>query len=220
LPSLANNAIYDIPRVDSNIEAVEYALQADTWSTPVSSKRIKKNITIEDTFSMHAQLCTPNAPQAPPKSSLLQIATHGLVFDKRLSVPLPTLTLQLTQIYRYWDPMINPSEYSYVHSALSSGYSIFTYSRLGTGLSSKPSAYTTVQAPLELEILRTITIMARSGSLQSLIPQRASTPPPLQPSKPFAKPLSQKSFMSAIASAPFSLTPSSLPTVTFPMPQS
>jgi len=77
------NAVYNIPHVNSNIDAVEYALQADTWSTPISSKEIIKNITIEDIFSIHAQLCTPNNPNVSQKQSFLQIATHGLVFDKR-----------------------------------------------------------------------------------------------------------------------------------------
>jgi pimeloyl-ACP methyl ester carboxylesterase len=48
---------------------------------------------------------------------------------------------------------------------VNAGYSILTYDRLGTGLSDKLDAYTVVQAPLELEILRSLTEMARSGEL-------------------------------------------------------
>src|SRR5207237_1374275 len=48
------------------------------------------------------------------------------------------------------------------------GYSILTYDRLGVGQSDKPDAYTVVQAPLELEILRQLTLMAHNGSLYNL----------------------------------------------------
>jgi hypothetical protein len=111
----AQNVIYDAPRVDSNIDAVEYALQADTWSTAPAPLRIKKNITIEDTFFIHAQLCTPNDPKAPKKSSFLQIATHGLVFDKRFvlqSYPVsnpPIFHLQPSHIPISTLPYSNPN---------------------------------------------------------------------------------------------------------------
>lgn len=87
-------------------------------------------------------------PPSGIKKSHLFIATHGGLFDKR-----------------YWDPAINPSEYSFVDAAIAAGYSTLTYDRLGTGLSDKPDAYTIVQASLQLEILRKMTMEARSGDL-------------------------------------------------------
>lgn len=60
---------------------------------------------------------------------------------------------------------MSPSANSYVSSALDAGYSILTYDRLGTGLSSKPDAYTHLQGPLELEILRGLSELALSGTL-------------------------------------------------------
>lgn len=66
---------------------------------------------------------------------------------------------------RYWDVEVEADKYSYVHAAVKAGYSILTYDRLGTGLSDKPDAYSIVQAPLQLEILRKLTIMARNGDL-------------------------------------------------------
>jgi hypothetical protein len=38
---------------------------------------------------------------------------------------------------RYWDIQMNAEEYSFVDYAISRGYSVFFYDRLGTGLSSK-----------------------------------------------------------------------------------
>ncbi|RYP03671.1 hypothetical protein DL765_010432 [Monosporascus sp. GIB2] len=82
------------------------------------------------------------------KSDILQIATHGVHYDSR-----------------YWDSEYQPENHSYVNAALKAGYSILTYDRLGVGQSDIPDAYTVVQAPLEQEILRQLTLMARNGTL-------------------------------------------------------
>lgn len=143
----AHNAIYDTALVNNNIDAAAFAAATDTWS---SLKAPLKNITVSDTYDISVQLCVP--PNGSKKDHL-QIATHGLAFDKR-----------------YWDAPINPSQYSYVKNAMDAGYSVLTYDRLGTGKSDKPDAYTIVQAPLQLEILREISSMARNGDLQKHIP--------------------------------------------------
>ena len=144
VPATAQNTEYDIIHVDDNVNATAFAVDLDTWSFNATS-RILRNITVSDTFDISVQLCRP--PNGIKKQNLL-IATHGAGFDKR-----------------YWDPAINPSEYSFVDAALAEGYSILTYDRLGTGSSDKPDAYTIVQAPLQVEILKGITEMARSGEL-------------------------------------------------------
>ncbi|KAG8531262.1 uncharacterized protein KY384_004620 [Bacidia gigantensis] len=140
----AQNAEYDIVPVADNINATAYAVDHDTWSFNNRS-HILRNITVSGTYNISVQLCVP--PHGIKKQHLF-IATHGGLFDKR-----------------YWDSAINPSEYSFVDNALAAGYSILTYDRLGNGLSDKPSASTSVQAPLQLEILRGITEMALSGAL-------------------------------------------------------
>jgi hypothetical protein len=38
---------------------------------------------------------------------------------------------------RYWDSEVDPANYSFVDFAISQGYSVFFYDRLGTGESSK-----------------------------------------------------------------------------------
>ena len=77
---------------------------------------------------------------------------------------------------RYWDAEVEPESYSYVSAAVSAGYSVLTYDRLGTGLSDKPDAYNVVQAPLEVQILREITTMARSGALLDLMQRQKNCP--------------------------------------------
>ena len=145
VPATAQDIEYDTIHVSDNINATAFAVDLDTWSSKNATSRVLRNITVSDTFDISVQLCIP--PNGIKKQNLF-IATHGGGFDKR-----------------YWDPAINPSEYSFVHAALARGYSILTYDRLGTGLSDKSDAYNIVQVPLQLEILRSITNMARSGEL-------------------------------------------------------
>ncbi|KAK4070661.1 hypothetical protein Trihar35433_5128 [Trichoderma harzianum] len=147
LPITADTAIFDIPRVDNDIEAVSWAIYDATRTTIHGPGNIIKNTTTSETFNIHAQLCVPKSTKNG-KHNILQIATHGVHYDSR-----------------YWDSEYKPENHSYVEAALKAGYSIFTYDRLGVGQSDKPDAYDVVQAPVELEILRQLTLMARNGSL-------------------------------------------------------
>ncbi|KAL4733972.1 Alpha/beta hydrolase family-domain-containing protein [Aspergillus similis] len=145
LPITANNSIYDIPRVDSSIDAVNYVWDLDHWSAPNSTERVRGARPVHETFAISAQLCVPRASN---KAGILQIATHGFGFDKR-----------------YWDAELHPDKYSYVDAALNAGYSILTYDRLSVGHSDKPDAYEVVQVPVETEILKELAVLARSGAL-------------------------------------------------------
>lgn len=142
----SDSGIYDIPRVDNDIDVVAWATHADTWSTPVGPAALIKNTTTSGTFKIHAQLCVPKSHQKGDNT--LQIASHGVHYDSR-----------------YWDSDLHREKHSYVEAALKAGYSILTYDRLGVGQSDHPDAYEVVQAPLEVEILRQLTLMARNGTL-------------------------------------------------------
>lgn len=146
----AESAIYNIPRVDSDIDAIAWAIYTDTWSTVGGSDRIIKNTTTSGTFNIHAQLCIPKR-DVDKKKGILQLATHGVHYDSR-----------------YWDPELDRDNLSYVEAALKAGYSILTYDRLGVGKSDIPDAYTVVQAPLELELLHQLTLLARDGTIYGL----------------------------------------------------
>ena len=141
------SAIYNVTLVDDDITATAWSIDIDTWSSPLGADRIIKNTTTTGTYKIHAQLCVPQFSSGS-QSNVLQIATHGGFYDSR-----------------YWDSKLDPEEHSYVEAALRAGHSILTYDRLGVGRSDHPDAYTVVQAPLELEILRQITTMARNGTL-------------------------------------------------------
>ncbi|KAK5710027.1 hypothetical protein LTR17_019248 [Elasticomyces elasticus] len=148
VPITANNHIFDVVPVNNNIDAVNWAIDLDTWNEPAFPKRILENITISRTYDIFATLCIP--PHGS-KASNLQIATHGGGFDSR-----------------YWDPSVDPDEHSWVNAALNAGYSILTYDRIGCGQSSKPNAYTDMQHTTEVEVLRVLTEKVRDGTIQEL----------------------------------------------------
>jgi pimeloyl-ACP methyl ester carboxylesterase len=147
----SESAIYDLPRIDNDIEAASWAINADTWNAPAGPMTVLKNTTTSGTFNIHTQLCVPKTAGT---NNILQIATHGGHYDSR-----------------YWDSQLDPENSSYVEAALKAGYSILTYDRLSTGQSDHPDAYNVAQSPLELEILHQLTLMARNGTLYSLAKQ-------------------------------------------------
>lgn len=151
------------PRVDNTIDAVEWVLNFTTWTSPAD--RAIGTINIDQIFQISGKLCIPQTPG--PRSEILHLATHGVGFDKR-----------------YWDVEVNPKEYSYVESVLSSGYSIFTYDRLGTGLSEKPDAYDMVQTSVQIEILKQLTLLVRSGKLISSSKRLTISTPALDKYRP------------------------------------
>lgn len=77
VPVVAINQNYSMPRVDSNIDAIDWTVNFTTWST---TPHIFNSVNINNTFTISAQLCVPS--QKGPKADILQIATHGLGFDK------------------------------------------------------------------------------------------------------------------------------------------
>ncbi|KAJ9609116.1 hypothetical protein H2200_006887 [Cladophialophora chaetospira] len=144
---VANNSQYQMPRVDSTIDYVDWVWFTERWSALTSAELVTGAIPVNQTFTIHGQLCIPPGGS---KADILQIATHGGGFDGR-----------------YWDVDVKPDEYSYVDAVLAAGYSILTYDCLGTGKSETPDAYDIVQAPVDVEVMQGLTSMARNGNLVS-----------------------------------------------------
>lgn len=77
----ATNYVYDLPRIDNNVDAVDYIWDLTTWSHgDTSTMRVTGVNPVNATFTISAQLCVPRYGE---KSDILQIATHGIGFDKR-----------------------------------------------------------------------------------------------------------------------------------------
>ncbi|KAK3112951.1 hypothetical protein LTR53_010236 [Teratosphaeriaceae sp. CCFEE 6253] len=147
VPVTATNYVLDIIPVNSNTDVVNFALHIDRWPSPNATDRILDTVTISNTYTLQAKLCTPDAAN---DKRALQLLTHGLLVDSR-----------------YWAVEIDAAEYSYVQAAAEAGYTVLSYDRIGYGLSPIEDAYQVIQGPLEVEILRVITEMARNGTIAS-----------------------------------------------------
>ena len=166
VPVVATNHHFDMPRIENTIDAVHWTLNTTAWSTRNATARITANVTVNQTFRIHAQLCIPT--KKTPKADTLQILTQGRGFDMR-----------------YWDVEIRPEEYSYLDAAINKGYSVLTYDRIGTGKSELPDAYDIGQIPAQAEILSGLTTLARSGNLLSSSKILSTTASIANPPAPF-----------------------------------
>ncbi|KAI1140524.1 hypothetical protein F5Y05DRAFT_424381 [Hypoxylon sp. FL0543] len=148
VPVVATNNYYAMPQVNSNIDAVQWALNFSSWDSLTPAARDQGPKAINHTFNINARLCVPSTKT--DKSDILQIAVQGNAWDKR-----------------YWDVSVEPAEHSYVDAVISKGYSILMFDRIGTGKSDLPNAYEDVQVATEIEILAQITSMVRNKTLLS-----------------------------------------------------
>ena len=103
--------------------------------------------TVSRKYSIAAEYCVPDSGY----SSVLQILTHGIGFDRS-----------------YWDLPFHNYNYSYVDEAVDQyGYATFAYDRPGIGDSIGGDPLTQVQALLEVDALRALTVGLRSGAFKS-----------------------------------------------------
>ncbi len=112
-----NNSIFSGPRVDNNIDAVNFVWDADAWDHPAGPARIVGSVLVQETYNVEAQLCVPLA-SAGNKREILQVATHGGAFDKR-SVPPKLnpaghwrLQQRLAGVFCYWSGLTKLSQFS------------------------------------------------------------------------------------------------------------
>ena len=76
-----NKAIHWLQtRVDSTIDAVDWVADMTTWTSPNVTQRIQGEVDINATYKIRGKLCVPENSN---KANILQIATHGVGFDKR-----------------------------------------------------------------------------------------------------------------------------------------
>ncbi|KAK3984059.1 alpha/beta-hydrolase [Cladorrhinum sp. PSN332] len=144
----STNAIFGLDRFKTNFDVADfidiYSSRDETVSKSVLSNRTE-NVTA--TYTISATFCRPgHGTPAPNAKKSVLIATHGLGYDRA-----------------YWDPpQLDKSKYNFAEWALSQGYSIFYYDRLGVGKSQQVSGYV-AQLSNEQAILQEITKLVRGG---------------------------------------------------------
>ncbi|KAH7356793.1 Alpha/Beta hydrolase protein [Rhexocercosporidium sp. MPI-PUGE-AT-0058] len=137
--------IASYPRFKDNFDVVQFFTTLGSRSSLVPFSGAK-NVTAA--YSIGATICSPC--KSTRKEKTLLLASHGLGYDRR-----------------YWDSGVEAANYSFVDFAISRGYSVFSYDRLGTGKSSKVSGYDVPQSTTQLAILQQLTSLVRNGNYTS-----------------------------------------------------
>ena len=78
----AHQFSYDQPQVDSTIDAIEWTVNVTTYGHSNWTLRETGMVHVTQTFNVSGELCVPSTNTS--KSDILQIATAGQGFDRRL----------------------------------------------------------------------------------------------------------------------------------------
>jgi hypothetical protein len=70
----------NIPRVDNDIDAVNFGLNLDRWSAPNATQLLLSSKDVTATYTTYAELCFPSGGK---DKKAIQILTHGAFFDHR-----------------------------------------------------------------------------------------------------------------------------------------
>ena len=100
--------------------------------------------TITGPYNIAATLCSASDADLDGTTKTIQMLSHGLGYDRS-----------------YWD--VGPG-YSYVDAAVSRGYAILAYDRLGAGNSDHPDPVNVVQPPIHVEVLHALIQGLKAGS--------------------------------------------------------
>ncbi|KAF8198316.1 Alpha/Beta hydrolase protein [Mycena galopus ATCC 62051] len=120
-------------------DITDWTINEARWDSATAFNGIAGPSTVVGDFDISSRFCTPSKPTKLAETVL--VLTHGLGADKT-----------------YWDPTFSGGEqYSFVQAALTAGYSVFHYDRLGTGQSTKADPHNVVQFPIQVEILASLT---------------------------------------------------------------
>ncbi|EJD40389.1 alpha/beta-hydrolase [Auricularia subglabra TFB-10046 SS5] len=123
-------------RVPIRVHSRNYDLRRDpSMATPMM---------LSATYNIGLHFCEPGTRDA----KTLLVLLHGATYD---SV--------------YWDFPYQADTYSFVRHAVARGYATLSVDRLGTGLSDRPDPLNAVQFPSEVEIVKKILALARSGGI-------------------------------------------------------
>ncbi|KIW24902.1 uncharacterized protein PV07_10585 [Cladophialophora immunda] len=136
------NLKWALDTLETNEDAAAYSIQgarrdAVTVFQPVNPPTAPETAV----YTVAGTFCQP----ASGGNGTVLLATHGGGYDRY-----------------YWDPSIQPENYSFVDYAVARGYSIFYYDRVGLGLSQSLSGYV-AQTSIHTAVVRELVKVIRSG---------------------------------------------------------
>ena len=144
----ARNGVFSLEAPVTNIDVTNFILNLGQQSANYSQSVLESYTTFSGNYSIAATYCQPD--KGP--SSVLQILTHGIGFDRS-----------------YWDLSFNNYNYSYVEEAVDQyGFSTFTWDRLGIGMSSLGDPVQEIQALLEVDALKELTLLLKDGKVDGV----------------------------------------------------
>ncbi|KAK5010881.1 hypothetical protein LTR28_007177 [Elasticomyces elasticus] len=141
----ARNGVFNLATPVTNIDVTNFILDLTQQGTNYSANILEGYQTVTGNYTIAATYCHPDSGP----SNVVQILTHGIGFDRS-----------------YWDLSFNNYNYSYVQTAVDEyGYSTFSWDRLGVGASSHGEPVNEIQALLEVDALRALTMNLRLGTI-------------------------------------------------------
>ena len=141
----ARQAVFDVPELQSNLDATRFALNFTKNGANFTEMSTTGYQNVMGTYNISAKYCMPEGDTC--QNPTVQILTHGIGFDKS-----------------YWDIPFNNYNYSYIDTAIASGFHTVSIDRFGIGNSSHADPLNIVQAPAEVSALYEITTMLREGT--------------------------------------------------------
>ncbi|KLP08820.1 uncharacterized protein LW94_2813 [Fusarium fujikuroi] len=137
----SENAVFDFPDWEDDYALQDFLTAATTRDSAGYPSPIVGTKNETATYNLAASFCTPK--HAGKKAIIL--ATHGI-----------------GQARTHWNAAHQPAEYNFVQHAISKGYSVWFYDRLGTGESEKVSGFTN-QLRKQKAILIQLAKIVKSG---------------------------------------------------------
>ena len=114
----ADNIIFNFPKWDDDYALEDFLALATTRASANFPSIAAGTKSEKVTRQIAASFCTPKHTNGNEKTVIL--ATHGI-----------------GQARSHWNSPYRPADYNFVQFAISKGYSVFFYDRLGTGYSEK-----------------------------------------------------------------------------------
>jgi hypothetical protein len=144
----ARQAIFDVPTLESNLDAVKFSLDFTNIGMNYTDVVTKGFHNFQGSYNISAKYCKPEGDDKV--NPTVQVLIHGIGFDKS-----------------YWDLSYNNYNYSYIDVAVAAGYHTVSIDRFGIGNSSHGNPLD-IQAPAEVSALYEITSMLRNGTFPSV----------------------------------------------------
>ncbi|KAH9205469.1 Alpha/Beta hydrolase protein [Leptodontidium sp. 2 PMI_412] len=138
--------VWGLPTLDTDYDVTTFTANLSRWDANVTFHPISGfSPQVTASYKIAGTFCAP----AKGNSKTVLLASHGLGFDRT-----------------YWSPSIQPEKYSFVDFAISKGYSVFFYDRLGVSKSSVVSGYVN-QVSIQVAILEQLIDQIRAGTFSS-----------------------------------------------------